>query len=172
MKTAVYRSGIVTSPTERGVEGNSYREADAVRPVGRQGRGSGIFASPNIHGVLRWVRANSMSTHILDPFVRELSVDPEAVFVYCIRTWERCSSKESGYEKYWETGITLSEWLKNSENYDPKEWELLLSPKDIISQKPVSDKRLVTVAETAEDIYSDLARLLKDARRNFKFNNS
>lgn len=168
MRTVVYRSGIVKAPESRGCELGSYQVADSVKPEGRQGRACGIFASPTIEGVLRWVRANAMMPSIVDPFVRELKVDSNTVYVYCVRTWERCSSRNGNYEEYWNTGLTLSNWLKNSEDYDPEEWELLLAPEDILSQKNVSDNRMVKVAEKDDVIYSDLSRLLKESRRKFK----
>lgn len=168
MKTTVYRSGSVTTPARRGCELESYEAADAVKPLNRQGRVTGIFASPTIEGVLRWVRANSMMPTIVDPFARAINVNPNTVYVYHVRTWERCSSRNNNYEEYWATGMTLAEWLENSESYDAKEWELLLSPEDILSSKSVSDKRMIVVAENEGGLYSDLAKLLKDARRNFK----
>lgn len=163
----VYRSGVVSAPASRGVESESYVEADAVRPAGRQGRTDGIFAAPTIDGVLRWVRANSQPyMRMIDPFVRELKVDADSVYVYSINAWEAVGI--TGYEKYWNTGVTLTEWLANADSYDPTEWELLLSPEDVQSARPVSDARLVKAAEPVS-LYSDLAGLLKSARKNFRF---
>lgn len=163
----VYRSGVISAPKSRGVESTSYLEADSVRPTDRQGRTDGIFASPTVDGVIRWVRANSdPAMGIEDPFVRELKVDADSVYVYSINAWE--ASGITGFEKYWSTGVALAEWLANADTYNHTEWELLLAPEDVKSVRPVSDARLVRVAEPVE-LYSDLAGLLKSARRSARF---
>lgn len=167
MLTKVYRSGNVAAPATRGVEAHSYLAADTVKPAGRQGRTDAIFAAPNLDGVLRWVRSGAFMDY-LDPFARELTVDPDTVHVYSFEAWEEASSWDSNYEKYWATGVTLTEWLANADSYDPREWELLLAATDIVSVKPVSDVRLVKASENFS-LYSDLKKLLKDARRAVRF---
>lgn len=164
MATAkVYRSGAPATPAERGCERESYAAADAVKPAGRQGRMTAIFASPTLLGVTRWVRGNAFVKQG-DVLVRELTVDPDRVYVYSVHKWECVSSwsgKWTGAEAYWESGMTLSEWLKT--DHDPKEWEVLLGEEDLLAVKNVSDKR---VAEAEADGYyrDELVRVLKQAR--------
>lgn len=164
MNAKVYRSGTVAAPAQRGVEAQSYLDADAVKPAGRQGRTTAIFASPNLRGVLRWVVANTSLVSVADPFVKEITVDPDTVWVYNVAAWERTSLREN-YETYWETGMTLAEW-NNTPGLDPTEWELLLGADDVRSVRPVSDKRVLShVAE--DDLWSaeSIAKLLKAARK-------
>lgn len=169
MKAKVYRSGTVEAPITRGVEADSYTIADAVRPAGRQGRMNGIFASPNLDGVARWTRANSGIARCADPFVREITVDADNVYVYSVIAWEKASWSNGGYEAYWESGITLTEWLNTAEDRDPTEWELLLGDDDLQSVRPVSDKRLLKACENSYYFHSELASNLVDARKALRW---
>lgn len=169
MITKVYRSGPVSAPETRGVESDSYAKADAVRPAGRQGRTDGIFASPNLAGVGRWAYSNASNTRHPDPFVREIAVNPDNVYVYSVLMWEKCSWDRIPYEQYWETGMTLTEWLKNHDQYNASEWELLLSAEDVTSVKNVSDKRVVASAAEGSLIASELPTTFKKARRSLRF---
>lgn len=168
MKAKVYRSGIVEAPTNRGVEADSYTAADAVKPAGRQGRTDGIFAAPNLAGVARWTHANSGIARCADPFVREITVDPDKVYVYSVLAWEKASWRTGSYEAYWETGMTLTEWMKVAEFMDPTNWELLLGADDVISSRPVSDKRLLENC-VSSFFHSELADNLVSARRALRW---
>jgi hypothetical protein len=168
MKAKVYRSGTVEAPVFRGVEASSYHAADAVRPAGRMGRTNGIFASPSLSGVARWAHAKSSIVRCDDPFVREITVDPSKVFVYSVHAWERASSRDSGYEEYWNSGMTLTEWSESAGSEDPDNWELLLDPADIVSTRPVSDKRLLQNCKGRffeMELIRNLSSLRKAARR-------
>ena len=164
MTTQVYRSGTATTPAQRGVESQSFLDADTVRPEGRQGRTTAIFASPNLRGVLRWFYANTTLVKVADPFVKEFRVNPDTVWVYSINEWEKASSRET-YQAYWESGMTLTEWNTNADQYDPAEWEILLGDKDIQSVKPVSDKRVLSHLIETDLFYEALPRAVKDARK-------
>lgn len=158
-KVKVYRSGIVEAPAQRGAEAPSYTAADAVRPEGRQGRMTGIFAAPTLAGVVRWVRGNHLS-RIADLAVREITVDADAVYVYSVREWEKASwgtSKTPDYTAYWESGMTLTEWL--AADLDPTEWEILLGAEDVLSVRNVSTKRVMSACED-EWLAKDVKRIL------------
>lgn len=169
MKAKVYRSGPVSAPVTRGVETDSYCEADTVRPAGRQGRTTGIFASPTLAGVVRWTHANASLMKHPDPFVREITVDPESVYVYSIKAWEKCSwTQGSSYEEYWKSGVTLKEWFENADEYNADEWELLLSSEDVLSTRNVSDSRVLK-STLDEYLNYELSGVLKSARHAAKF---
>jgi hypothetical protein len=142
-----------------------------VKPAGRQGRTDGIFASPNLEGVARWAYSKSSIGNFADPFIRELTVDPDKAYVYKISAWEKASWKwtPGSYEAYWATGITLTEWLQNQDSYDPTEWELLLGADDVLSVKPVSDKRLLKACETSFNFHDELVCTLASARRALRW---
>jgi hypothetical protein len=134
---SVFRSGIVAPPKERGVEKDSYLYCDEHVPEGRQGRNTGIFASPTVNGVAHWVRG--VSSVVADCGVRELRVDPDEVHVYSVHAWEEFSGGWYGFtpesaKKYWDTGMTLTQWheqMRTNPNFKPEQWELLLNSETI-----------------------------------------
>jgi hypothetical protein len=162
MEVKVYRSGIVEAPAMRGGEARSFAEADALRPADRQGRTDGIFASPSLKGVARWAHLNSGIVSYEDPFVREITVDPDTVFVYSVSAWERIRWNLGTYERYWATGHTLTEYLdtKDWKWRNDSEWELLLSADDIRSVREVPDEELLTACENSYDFHAQLANNL------------
>jgi len=141
---SVFRSGVVAPPKERGVEKDSYIYCDAYAPEGRQGRNTGIFASPTVNGVAHWVRG--VSNVVKDCGVRELRVNPDKVYVYSVHEWERFSGGWNGFtpeaaKAYWDSGITLTQWhekMKTDPNFKPEEWELLLNDDSIKDVKKFS----------------------------------
>lgn len=164
MTTQVYRSGTTAAPAQRGVESQSFLDADAVKPEGRQGRTTAIFASPNLRGVLRWLYSNTTIANVADPFVKEFRVNPDTVWIYNITEWEKASSNDA-YAAYWESGMTLTEWNATADQHDPSEWELLLGADDIQSVKPVSDKRVLSHLCESDLFFEALPRAVKDARK-------
>lgn len=167
---SVYRSGVVEAPTERGVEAPSYVICDTFMPEGRQGRTTGIFASPTLGGVGRWVYANSGMTSIPDFRPREIRVDIDKTWVYSIRSWEVASSKETeeAYKGFWDTGITMREYMELSQkephNYKAEDWELLIPKDGVRSVKNVSAERVASVAYSQYRA-SDILEVLKKNRR-------
>jgi hypothetical protein len=151
---AVYRSGVPSAPKQRGVENGHYARADATIPSGRQPRMNGVFASPTLGGVCRWVRGNYM-TNKDDVKVRELRVDVDNTYVYSVEAWEKASSNDTpaAYKEYWDTGLTMREYMakarQDPDTYNPTEWELLVPEEKIISVKPVG------AARTAQRAYRD-----------------
>lgn len=164
---SVYRSGRPSAPAERVVERDSYERCDSLIPDSRQGRMTGVFCSPTIGGVSRWVRGNWLCK-IADVEVREIRVDIDNTYVYLVHDWERASSLNTDdmYKRYWENGMTLREYMevaqKEPHKYDPREYELLVSSESIASVKKVSGKRLLQFAydshEELSDIYKQIAR--------------
>jgi len=161
---SVYRSGIASPPSERGVEAGHYNRADSHKPVDHQGRVTAIFASPTLGGVCRWVRGNDF-VNIPDIKVRELRVDIDNTYVYSIDAWEKASSMDTPevYKEFWATGVTLRNYMKLARKspleYDPRNWELLLSETDLKSVKPVGANRVSEREYTNSE--SDKERLKK-----------
>lgn len=166
---SVYRSGVVEAPAERGVEAPSYVACDSFMPTGRQGRTSGIFASPTLGGVGRWVYANSGMSSILDYRPREIRVDIDKTWVYSIRAWEVASSKETEeeYKNFWATGITMRKYMELSQQephkYKAEDWELLIPADGVRSVKPVSAERVASVAYS-DYRATDILEVLKKRR--------
>jgi len=140
---SVYRAGVVEAPAERGVEKESYLACDEHVPEGRQGRSDGIFASPTVNGVSHWVRG--VSNVVKDWGVREVRVNPDEVYVYSVRAWEKFSSSWDGFaqkgaDEYWNSGVTLTQWyeeMRTNPKMKPEEWELLLAQDNVQQSKNV-----------------------------------
>lgn len=152
-KVKVFRSGVVAAPASRGVEAPSFAATDALRPEGHPTRSAGIFASPKIEGVIRWVRGNSWYPSGTDINVREISVNADTARVYLVRDWERASgAHESGAsmftkyaDVYFKNSMTLTEWLAG--DYDAAEWEVIFHAEDVLSTRNVSVNRLMGACE-------------------------
>lgn len=180
---SIYRSGVVEAPQSRGVESSSYAAADEYTPEGRQGRMTGIFASPSAYGVTRWVSGNAM-VRSPDFQVRELRVNPDQVYVYSVSSWEAASgSWGSGFNNeaflsekmnsYWSSGVTLTEWsarFKSDPTVDPTDWELLVSSSDIKKVSPVSLPRLLeAIPPSASHDRAEMAKEIKNNREDIRF---
>ncbi|MFS0885266.1 hypothetical protein [Aeromicrobium sp. 179-A 4D2 NHS] len=145
-----------------------YLLADQHKPAGRVGRTEAIFASPTLEGVGRWVRGNAFNTRIADVKVREITVNADDVWVYSIDAWESASHSQvehaqdrgkAGFETYWSSGMTLTDWLADG-TLDAGEWECLLDPSLVLGVRPVSAKR-VAAAQTDDDWAADILRALR-----------
>lgn len=171
---SVFRSGIPSAPTERGVEKDYYERCDAELPDDRQGRMTGVFCSPTLGGVSRWVRGNDI-TRKPDISVREIRVDIDNTYVYLVHDWERASSIDTPemYRKYWNNGMTMRAYMeaaqKEPHKYDPREFELLVPETSIISIKPVSLQRAFKNAYDLETFESDYNRIAKEEKLAKKF---
>lgn len=166
MLTKVYRSGIVKAPLVRGPEAEIFILSDKARPNDRQGRTDAIFASPSLKGVARWVHVNS-DGNSTDPFVREITVESDSVYVYNIPAWEKICWDGADYESYWNTGITLTEYLTFSEHlnlFNPQEWEILLGASDILSVNLVADEDFLEACRNSYDFHENLTARLRFIR--------
>lgn len=162
---SVYRAGVPQAPSARTIEKESYLTADSHAPEGRQGRMSAVFASPTMHGVTAWVRGTS--SVVSDWGVREIRVNPDEVYVYSVRAWEKASREEANRDsskKYWATGITLTEWnekLRSDPQLDPQEWELLIGESQFKAQpKPVAAEKVARSSYSSDNGEPNLNLLL------------
>lgn len=170
-KVKVFRSGIVAAPAQRGCEAEVYAAVDARRPEGHPTRTHGIFAAPQIEGVVRWYRGNHFA-NFDDIAVREVTVDADAVMVYRINNWERASSvydwgREDMFSeatgRYFGESMTLTTWLAGE--YDPSEWEVIFPAEAVLGVRNVSIARLMAATDseyTAKEV-KDIHR--RHARR-------
>jgi hypothetical protein len=165
-KQKVYRSGSMTPSPDAGGVNASYAttvEADLLNPraVGRLGS---LFAAPSLGGVVRWVLGNDMCRY--ETRVREITVDADTTYVYSVDAWESLSwnmrgTVEDKARAYWDTGMTLTEWLARAEaeDFDASQWEVLIDPADVLAVRNVSANRLLMVAP--QDEMTTLKRVTK-----------
>lgn len=158
-KVRIYRNGSLIPAVYSGEVLDYAREADAVRPDSRPGRHCSLYASPTLPGVCRWTRAHLMMPYRRDDLeTYEITVDADTTYVYDIAAWEAYSRHGKPAEDYWNTGMTLTQWL-SIEGLDASNWEVLLDTADIIgTPRRVSRKRLLA---SGGDHMGDLEHLLK-----------
>ncbi len=154
LTVSVFRCGTPEAPKQRGVEGESYTLADAIRPAdGCTGRTEAVFAAPSLGGVMRWVQGS----HRIKPDIkiRELRINADTTYIYKVREWEKASyGTDEDKHAYWATGMTYREWvtraLGGDKTLEPEEWELLVPEEGILMAKPVSaDRAAANVYETS-----------------------
>ncbi len=172
---SVYRCGVDAPPEKRGIEKEAYEKADSFAPEGRQGRNTAVFATPTLGTVGRWVRGNSWNKNILDVQVRELRVNADQVYVYDIHAWEKTwytgeytERDIASAKNYWNTGITLREWVekaKKGEIQDPENWEILL-PKQGIQKTNILPP--ASVVKGQEEESEEIERILRNNRKELR----
>jgi hypothetical protein len=165
MLTKVYRSGVVKAPRTRGIEARSFLQADNVRPIGRQGRETAIFASPDLNGVATWFYRKSMMQGG-DPFVREITVDSDSVYIYSVAAWNETHWNRASYDSYWESGITLTSYQTSAKRKsgDSNRWEILLGAADVLAVREVPDEEFLEACRSSFAQYPDLAHNLRSLR--------
>lgn len=140
----VYRAGLLEKPEEYGRSQEKFAAVDALRPPGRPGRLEGIFCTPDLEGLVRWVLANARVQLPNSP--SQLRVRPEGLWVYSVRAWDRVAgpvSREEERRAYWESGVPLVEWEAHasSQGLSGFDYEVLVPLSSICSQRAVSEKR-------------------------------
>lgn len=121
---------------------------DAAKPASHPtGRSNAIYVSPNTHGLLRWFRGNVFSTKVME--IHEVIIDSDDVYCYDVDAYENVPSYDfyaphrsvrfkERTKKFWDSGVTLTEWLATHEAKDGADAEILLDPSKIISSKRLS----------------------------------
>lgn len=151
MNTAtIYRSGRFEISSYAGYSNllDLSQEFDAYRddrhPVGRCGA---LFASPTLHGVTRWTKANMLNLRekrTAETFA--FTVNADTTLVYNLELWEDyCCGIQSAAEEYWNTTQTLTDWLAegNLENRGLSH-EILFTVENMLSEpKQVIPQQLV-----------------------------
>ena len=160
---SIYRNGTLKAATYSGENLEYAKKADSKKPVHMpNGRSGSLYGSADLNGVTRWTRA-----HLMNPRNREdletyeLKINADNVYVYEIDLWEGYSWNNEPAENYWNSGVPLTEFIENIEDYDTTEWEILFNEKDIISSKRVTRKRMLNAV--SDDYFKhELEDLLKE----------
>jgi hypothetical protein len=163
-KVSIYRNGLLTASEYTGEVKEFAENADKDRPYHlreRPGRVGSLYASPTLFGVCRWARANLFNSRYPSVETHEIKVDADNVYVYCVNLWEDHSWHGGDVYEYWNSGVTLTDWLADG-SHDAREWEVLIREEDIIgTPRRVSRKRLVAASG---EKYDDLDSMLKYAK--------
>lgn len=157
-KVSVFRNGAMTVAEYTGDILEYSERADAIKPEGRPGRAGSLYATADLPSVIRWVDAHiSLRAHRdFDLETYEFKVDADSVYVYPLCEWEKFSwsMTPTSAAPYWESGITLTEFLER-DDVDASEWEVLVRPDQVLSTpRRVTRKRLF---EASGDEYLEMA---------------
>jgi hypothetical protein len=146
-RITVYRCGSLTPASYDGGLLASSVAADTVKPVGKAGRTHSLYASTSLESVGRWVSSimdANMHGHG-DVSIHAITIDARKVNAYSVTAWERFSADyDDGIgdaSTYWGTGIPLMDYMTTHTNDD--DTEVLFTPDDIISVRPVGYGRLL-----------------------------
>lgn len=143
-KIKVYRNGSLTPATYEGDVAEFAQIADAAKPKGRAGRMGSLYASPTLAGNLRWIMGNMNRRTMKVQETYEVILDADTAYVYDVEKWEDHSWRGTSVESYWESGITLSEWMERADEMDARNWEVLFTPDAIIgTPRRVTRKRIL-----------------------------
>jgi hypothetical protein len=181
----VYRNGPVRVGEHSKEIEKLWSTYDAVKPSGRSGRLTSVYASPSLAGMVRWTHTNLMNGGINAD--KELTnseivvLNPEELYVYDVRSYDRTSMdlrcygepnqteynvfNDSLLQPYWDSGIRLTEWDVTSfkENLNPMDWEVLVPMDAIVSYEPIADKDIIDAApEESREHLRQVIRINRD----------
>lgn len=157
----VYRVGPLSLGEHSEETRRAWSQYDALKPSGRSGRLTSVYASPSLNGVLRWLKGihfASGKTAAIDLSVHEITVcRPDEVFLYHVNAYDR-AFRSSGVvsnkvASYWETGIRLTDWAAASQKHglNASEWEILLPLENIHTARRVGASRIVSASDRADE---------------------
>lgn len=136
-KVKIFRNGNLVVTPYSGEVLDMAQNFDSVRPKHLPARIGSLYASPSIPGVARWIY--SLKDYGYDTY--ELDVDADKVFVFSIETYDRACIGRIEFSAYWDSAMTLSDYLLG--DFDDTKYEILLSPSEIIASRRVCRRRIL-----------------------------
>lgn len=144
MKTAIYRTGSMTVGAHTDDTLLHWDEFDDRRPVGHVSREEALYASPDLQGGHHWLdfKANS-GNHLA---FNEIIVESDNVRVYSVDDYNMVGDHNgwpsgeqiAAIESYWNTSLTLTEWLREVGEDPHGQWEILLPVSEVISSRSLA----------------------------------
>lgn len=170
MKVAIYRAGSLTVPEHNESLLEYWFGFDHQRPEGHQPRSTALFASPELLGAHHWLysRAHRENT----PFY-EITVESDNVRVYSVADYDRTGEFNHGspsqrqleiIDDYWNTSLTLTDWLHQVGYDELGEWEVLLPLSEIITARSLTFDELREKYEEEGFEYNVMEELEEDIR--------
>lgn len=149
MKTVIYRTGQMRVPTHHDYVLEHGAEFDSRRPEGHLSRSEALFAAPDIHGGHHWLYdgiALSNRGHRYKAVFNEITVESDNVRVYCVNNFNMVGDhygnptpeQITGISNYWNTSMTLTDWLEEVGQDLHGQWEVLLPKREVISSRAIS----------------------------------
>lgn len=138
----VYRCGFFENgglQTKRPEVWEMYQYFDSFRTAENPiSRSEAMYGSPTLYGVTRWVLLNMKTIEEKPLNTFRFMVDGDTTMVYRVQWWEDYyRGIKSAAKQYWQSGITLNQWLeKYPWGIDGTEHEILFT-KDCMKSEPV-----------------------------------
>ena len=165
MKTAIYRTGSMSVGVHSYDTLMHWEEFDDRRPVGHVSREESLFAAPDIQGGHHWMGYVSRKTERCFAF-NEIIVESDNVRVYSVDDYNRVTD-HGGYpypsdieyiNSYWDTSMSLTDWLGEVGQDPHGQWEVLLPVSEVISSRTLTyeEIRELYLEEGMEDEIMDL----------------
>lgn len=173
METTIYRTGQMRVPTHHDYVLKHWAEFDTRRPEGHLSRSEVLFASPDLQGGHWWLHDGivlSNRGHCHKAAFNEITVESDNVRVYSVDDYNRVRSHHgwptpeqiTGINKYWNSSMTLTVWLRELGEDPHGQWEVLLPVSEVISSRTLAyeEIRELYLEEGMEDeIMDKLAEL-------------
>lgn len=168
--TKAYRIGNLTLADHAESVQTLWGSFDEVKPEGRTGRLEGLYASPSLKGLVRWVKGMHLVAARDEDANLESSeitvANSETVFLYHVPTYDAVLGGRKTAADYWNTGIALSDWdtVSADRSLDADAWEILLPVETIKSAHKISNARILN--QTADESAKlELSRMIQERKR-------
>lgn len=146
MITTIYRTGQMTVANHDETVTQKWEKFDSRRPEGHVRRQESLFAAPDFPGAHKWLGNLFLAWqqgHYSTFLFNEITVESDNVHVYLVEHYERvcpcCPGGECDYgissniHSYWNTSMTLTQWISEIGEDPYGCWEVLLPEKEVIS---------------------------------------
>lgn len=174
MQTTIYRTGQMIVPAHRDYVLEHWAEFDARRPEGHLSRSEVLFAAPDLQGGHCWLYDGvvlSNRGHRYNAIFNEITVESDNVRVYYVSDFNMVGefygnpTKEqiAGIDRYWNSAMTLTEWMQNVGEDYYGEWEVFLPKSEVISSRkvPYAELRQMYRKERMDDYRLDRLQELR-----------
>jgi hypothetical protein len=154
VETTIYRTGQMTVPSHQERLIHHWNEFDVRRPSGYVSRQEALFASPDLQGANYWLQDRSFYRTQVAVF-NEVIVDSDRVRVYDVREYDsvgfdwvgvhggKPTSEDIAHmENYWNTSMTLTDWINDVKTDPEGHWEVLLPVSEIIYSRILSHSEM------------------------------
>lgn len=165
MQTAIYRTGLMEVGNHNEEVLEQWFPFDERRPVGHASRSHSLYAAPDLTGAHRWF---SFLYGARQFAFNEIIVESNNVMVYNVDDYDQVgehygnptSAHLDAIDAYWNSGMTLTEWIHRVGVDEDGRWEILLPEKQVISSRTLS-------YDDMEELY--IANGMDDDRLEFVF---
>ena len=156
METVIYRTGQMTVPIHNETLVQGWEGFDSRRPEGHVRRQESLFAGADLKCAHVWLGNLYLKWELgqdVTFLFNEITVESDNVRVYLVEHYEKsggcpCCPGECDYgtfsniDSYWNTSMTLTQWIDEVGEDPCGHWEILLPEKEVISSRVLTYPQL------------------------------